>query len=127
MKFNIDIQYLLDIQFFEEQLSEGTAVVGDFYLWAYLDYSDLEYSGEKLFEFSNNVSVGIQFNLYTQLLINKESVSAVANYDDNFVDFSYKVIIKPTSQSAVIAKINFAVVYYVFILYYQITGLPFSS
>ena len=47
---------------------EGTAVVGDFYFWAYLDYSDLEYSGEKLFEFSNNVSVGIQFNLYTQIL-----------------------------------------------------------
>lgn len=94
----------IDIQFFEEQLSEGTAVVGDFYFWAYLDYSELEYSGEKLFEFSNNVSVGIQFNLYTQLLINKESVSAVANYDDNFVDFSYKVeISSPAGTNGKIA------------------------
>lgn len=95
---------VIDIQFFEEQLSEGTAVVGDFYFWAYLDYSDLEYSGEKLFEFSNNVSVGIQFNLYTQLLINKESVSAIANYDDNFVDFSYKVeISSPAGTNGKIA------------------------
>lgn len=95
---------VIDIQFFEEQLSEGTAVVGDFYFWADLDYSDLEYSGEKLFEFSNNVSVRIQFNLYTELLINKESVSAVANYDDNFVDFSYKVeISSPAGTNGKIA------------------------
>lgn len=97
---------IIDIQFFEEQLSEGTSIVGSFYFWANLEYSDVKYSGEKKYEFSNRAVISLQINLFMELIVDKNIVNPVVNYNNNTVDFGYRVKISSPAGTQENININ---------------------
>lgn len=97
---------ILDIQFFEEQLSIGSVVIGDFFFWADLDYSDQLVSGEKKYIFSERAVVGIPIHLYTELVIDKTATTPIADYTENVVDFGYKIAISSPAGTRDYVTVN---------------------